>query len=124
MGVHQRELMRGIVPAWTTWSDVKKEGGGGKSIRPKPRGHVGVKEQHADTVVKSANDTLSAAILLGRVRAREAEDGAVRRKEVADGSVVELFTVVSLKRKDRTTELSGDIGIQVSEGGENVGFAM
>ena len=115
--------MRGIVPAWTTWADVKKEGDGGKSIRPEPRGHVGVKEQRADTIVKSADDALSAAILLGRVRASEVEDGVVRRKEVADGGVVKFFAVVSLKRKDRTTELSGDVGIKGSDSGESVGFA-
>ena len=122
-GYTKEKLMRGIGPAWTTWADVKKESGGGKSIRPKTRGHVGVKEQRTDTVVKRANDALSAAILLGRVRASEAEDGAVRRKEVADSGVVKLFAIVSLKCKDRTTELSGNIGIKVSEGGENVGFA-
>ena len=122
-GDTKEKLMRGIVPAWTTWTDVKKEGGGGKSIRPKPRRHVGVKEQRADTVINSANNALSAAILLRRVRASEAKDGAVRRKEVADSSVVKLFAIVSLKSKDGTTELSGDIGIEGSEGGESIGFA-
>ena len=82
-----------------------------------------MKKQRADTVVKSANDALSTAILLRCVRTSEAEDGAVRRKEVADSGVVKLFAIASLKRKDRMTELSGDIGIKGSEGGENVGFA-
>ena len=68
-----------------------------------------MKEQRADTVVKGADDTLGAAILLGRVWTGEAQDGAVRRKEVADSGVVELFAIVSLKHKDRTAKLSGDI---------------
>ena len=71
-----------------------------------------MKQQRADTVVKSANDALSAAILLGRVGAGEAQDGAMRREKVADSSVVKLFTVVSLKCEDGTTELSGDIGVK------------
>ena len=44
----------------------------------------------------SADDALSAAILLRCVGASEAKYGAVRRKEIADGNVVKLFSVVSL----------------------------
>lgn len=90
------KLVRSVVPANTTWTDVKEESGGGKSVRPKPRGDVGVKQQRADTVVKSANDALSTAILLGRVGASETEDGAVRRKEVADRGIVKFFAIISL----------------------------
>jgi hypothetical protein len=73
----EEELMRSIIPARATWADVKKEGGGGESVRPEPRGNVGVEKQRTDTIVKSANNALSTAILLGRVGTSEAEDGAV-----------------------------------------------
>jgi hypothetical protein len=73
-GDTEEELMRSIIPAGTTWTDVRKEGGGGESVRPEPRGKVGVEKQRADTIVKSANDVLSMAILLGRVGTSEAED--------------------------------------------------
>jgi hypothetical protein len=66
-GGAEEELMRSIIPARTTWSDVKKEGGGGEGVRPEPRGNIGVEKQRADTIVKSANDALSMTILLGRV---------------------------------------------------------
>ena len=105
----EEELMRCIIPAGTTWADVKKKGGGGESVRPEPRRNVGVKEQRADTVVKSANDALSTAILLGRVRTSEAENGAVRCKKMANSGIIKFFSIISLKRKDGTTELSVDI---------------
>jgi hypothetical protein len=95
-GYTVEELVRGIVPANTTGTDVKEERGGGESVRPKPRRDVGVEQQRADTVVKSANNALSTAILLGRVGASETEDGAVRREEVADSSVVKFFAIISL----------------------------
>ena len=85
-----------IVPARAAWADVNEEDGDGESIRPEPRGHVGVEEQRADVVIKSANDTLGSAILLGCVRTSEAKDGAVRSEEVTDGDVVKLFPIVSL----------------------------
>jgi hypothetical protein len=66
-GGAEEELMRSIIPARTTWSDVNKDGGGGEGVRPEPRGNVGVEKQRADTIVKSANDALSTTILLGRV---------------------------------------------------------
>jgi hypothetical protein len=43
-GGAEEELTRSIIPARTTWADVKKEGGGGESVRPEPRGNVGVKK--------------------------------------------------------------------------------
>ena len=92
----EQKMVRGIVPAWFARPDVEKESGGGESIGPKPRGHVGVEQQHADTVVKSAEDPLDATVLLGCVGAREMKGGAVRREKVASGSVVKLFSVVSL----------------------------
>ena len=95
-GHTEEELVRSIVPAGTTWANVNEEAGGRKSVRPEPRRHVGVEGQRADTVIMSADDALSAAILLRRVGASEAKYGAVRRKEIADGNVVKLFSVVSL----------------------------
>ena len=77
-GRTKEEMVRGIFPAWAAQADVNEEGGGSKSVRPKPGRHVRVKEQRADAVVKSAKDTLGTAILLGRVGTSEAEDSAVR----------------------------------------------
>jgi hypothetical protein len=109
--------MRSVVPARATWADVKKEGGGGESIRPEARRNVRVEQQCADAIIKSADDALSAAVLLGRVRTSETEDGAVRREEMADSSVVKFLAVVSLKCDNGTTKLSSDIGVEGSEGG-------
>ena len=68
-----------------------------------------MKEQRADTVIKSANGALGATILLWRVGTGEAKDGAVGRKKIADGDVVKLLTVVSLQGENRTTELLGNV---------------
>ena len=72
--------VRSVVPAGTTGVDVNKEPGGRERVRPEPRRHVGVEEQRADTVIQRAKDALGATILLRRVGAGEAKDGAVGRK--------------------------------------------
>src|SRR4051812_30524290 len=41
----EEKLMRGVVPAGTTGSNVNEETGGGERVRPKPSWHVGVEEQ-------------------------------------------------------------------------------
>ena len=76
----EEELVRGVVPAGMTGANVNEAAGGGERIRPELRRHVGVEEQRADTVIKSAKDALDATILLRRVGACEAKDGAVGRK--------------------------------------------
>jgi hypothetical protein len=116
----EEELMRGIVPARATGSDVEKEGGGGESVRPEAGRDVRVEQQCADAVIKSADDAFGAAILLRRIRTSETEDSAVRREEVADSSVVKFLSVVSLKCDNGATKLSGDIGVEGSESGEDV----
>ena len=60
----EQELVRSVVPVWTTRANVYEEAGGRERVRPEPGRHVGVEEQRADTVIKSANDTLGATILL------------------------------------------------------------
>ena len=91
----EEELVRSVVPARTSRADVNEEAGGGKSIRPEPRRHVGVEEQRAGAVIKSANYALDAPILLGRVRTSEAKNDVVRSEEVTDGNVVKLVSVVN-----------------------------
>ena len=76
----EEELVRSVVPARTTWANVNEKAGGRERIRPEPRRHIGVEEQHADTVIKRAKDALGATILLRRVGAGETKDGAMERK--------------------------------------------
>ena len=76
----EEELVRGVVPAGTTRANVNEEAGGRERVRLEPRRHIGVEEQRADTFIKSAKDALGATILLRRVGAGEAKDGAVGRK--------------------------------------------
>ena len=68
----------------------------GKRVRPKTWWHVGVKEEGADAVIKSANHTLSASILLRSVRASETKNHAVCGEKVADRKVIKLLPVVCL----------------------------
>ena len=72
--------MRGVVPAGTTGANVNEEAGGCERVRLEPRGHLGVEEQRADTVIKRAKDALGATILLGRVGVGETKDGAMGQK--------------------------------------------
>ena len=65
---------------------------------------------------------LSTAILLGGVGTRETKHGAVSGKEMADGVIVEFFSVVGLKCEYGSPELCGDIGIECNESSSNIGF--
>ena len=47
----------------------------------------------------------------------------MRCKEIADGDIVKLFSIVSLQGKNRTTKLCGDIGVKSGECGKSVGLA-
>jgi hypothetical protein len=71
-----------------------------------------VEKQRADAIIKSAEDALGAAVLLGRVRTGQTEDGAVRGKKGAKSDVVKLFSVIGLECKDGAIELCGDIRIK------------
>ena len=115
--------MRSVVPARTTRANVKEKAGGRKGVRPETGRHVGVEEQLADTVIKTANDALGVTIRLRRVGEGKAEGGTVRRKKVVNSNIVKLFAVVSLQGKDGTTKLGGDIGVKGGECGEGVGLA-
>ena len=43
-------------------------------------------------------------------------------EEGADSEVLKLFSIVSLKGADGSTELGGDEGEKGRQGGENIGF--
>jgi hypothetical protein len=59
---------------------------------------------------------------MGRsVRAREAQLNAVGEEGARDG-VVELSIAITLKGTNRATELGGDQGEEVCEGGKGVGL--
>ena len=73
----EEELVRRVVPAWTTRTNVNEKAGGRKRVRPEPRRHVGVEEQHADTIIKGANDALGVTIMLWHVGTSEANNGVV-----------------------------------------------
>ena len=82
-----------------------------------------MKQQRADAVVKSAEDPLGTAVLLGCVWACEMKGSAVRCEKVTRGSIVKLFSVVSLKGENRAPELGGDVGVKSRESGKNIGLA-
>ena len=111
-----------IVPAGAARADVNKKGGGGEGIWPEARGHIRMEQECTNTIVESAKDAFSAAILLGGVWTREEEDGVVGGKEGADGDVVELLAIIGLEGMYGATELGGDVGEEGGEGGGDVGF--
>jgi hypothetical protein len=119
----EEEMMRSEVAAGATWADIKKESGCGECVGPETRRHVGVKEEGANAVIESAEDTFGATILLRSVWACEAKGGAMSGEESANSEVVELLPVVCLQRKNGTTKLRGDIGIKRGKSGESIGLA-
>ena len=112
--------MRGVVPPRFARPDVKEKGSCGERIGPKPRRHVCVEEQGANTLVKSAENTFGTTILLRCVWTCETKNCAVVRQKSAESKVVELFSIVRLKRKDGTPKLRADIGVKSRQGRERI----
>jgi hypothetical protein len=79
-----------------------------------------LKKEVADHVGGGANDAFDTVVLGRGVGAREQLD-AVGEEEGARG-VVDLATIITLEFTDRMTELGGDPGEEVAEGGERVGL--
>lgn len=83
-----------------------------------------MKEECADAVVESSEGTLSLAILLASVGAREAEVGAVTSKKSTDGVVIELAPIVCLERKDGELKLGLNVREELCQDGENFRFVF
>ena len=77
-----------------------------------------MKQECANAVIQSAKDAFGSTVLLESVRACEAENCAMMRQKGAEGEVVELFSIVSLKSKDGTPKLCADVGVKSRQGGE------
>lgn len=79
---------------------------------PEYRWECGMKKEGANAVVQGAQDSFGLAVLLGRIRTREAKEDAIVGVEFAEDSVVELASVVSLERPDGPRELCADEGMK------------
>lgn len=102
---------------------VKEISDGGEGVGPEFWREGGVEEEAVQALGESANDALGAAVLGRRVWARELEGDAVFGEEDAEGTVVELTTVVSAKRKNWSLKLGADECMECDEDLEHVGFA-
>lgn len=105
------------------WSAVEQVNSGVQGVRPKREWQGGVQKHGAYAIVESAEDAFGSAILLGGVGAGEAEDNAMCGEERAKNGVVELTSVVRLKRQDRPSELRLNECMEGEERGHDVGLA-
>jgi len=112
-----------IVPADTARTDVDKKSGRGKGIRPEAWWNMRVKQESANTIIKSAKHTFGAAILLRGVWTGEPEGGAMGCKEGTDGKIVELLSVVCLQSKNGPPKLCRHIGKKYGECRGSIRFA-
>ena len=85
---------------------------------------MSLKQEGAGDVVKSADSTLSLAVLRGSVRAGHTEVYAVTCEELDEGGVNELSTVIGLEEHDREVELCACISYKVNKNITGVGFTM
>jgi hypothetical protein len=81
-----------------------------------------LKKEATDHVGGGVNDVFGPVVLGRGVGVRETQLDAVGKEEGARGVVVELATIITLEGTDRATELGGDLGEEVGEGGECVGL--
>ena len=82
-----------------------------------------MKEKGPNAVIESAKDTLSATVLLRGVRAGETKSRAMCGEKSANSEVVELLPVICLRRKNGTTKLRENIGVERGESGYNIRLA-
>jgi hypothetical protein len=111
------KLIRCVVVAWATRTPVEGVCRRGKSFRPERRRNGGVKKKGANTIIQSAKHTLSAAVLLGCIWTREAEDHAIGGQKRAQGVVVKFTAIICLQTGNRAAELSANICMETDDGG-------
>ena len=67
----KEEVVGRVVPAGAARTNVNEKSGGGKSIRPKPRRHMGMEQKGANTIIEGAEDAFGTTVLLRGVRTCE-----------------------------------------------------
>ena len=76
-GRPEQKMMRCIAPSRFAWPDIEKESGGGKSIGPKPGGHVCMEKQRTNTLIEGAKNTFGTTVLLRCIWTCEMKNGAM-----------------------------------------------
>jgi hypothetical protein len=99
---------------------VKEMGSGVQGLCPVVGRERRLKEEAADHVGSGANVAFDMNVLGRGVGAQETRLNTVGEKEGARDEVVELAAIVTLKGTNRVTELGGDPGEEVCEGGQGV----
>lgn len=93
------------------------EGGGPKGGR-----YARMKEKGANDIVSCPNNAFGFTILGRGVRARHAKENTVRCKEIARGEVIEFAAIITLDPLNRDAKLGVNVGKEIRQGGEGVGF--
>jgi hypothetical protein len=97
-------------------------GGCPKGGGPKTRGDGRLNEQGANDIIDGANNAFSFTVLGRGVRARHVEVDAMRGEESAGAEVVKLAAIVALNPLNGDSKLCTNIGKEISESGESVGY--
>ena len=79
-----------------------------------------MEQEGANAIIDGAKSAFGTPILLGRVRAREAQQDAMFGIEHTSGRVVELFAIVSLNAHDRTLKLCLHKGMKGDDSRKNI----
>ena len=111
-GRAEKKMVRCIVPPWAARAKVKEERSSSECVRPETWRHVSMEQERVNAVVQSAKDAFGSSVLLGSIRACETKNSVVVRQKSAESKVVKLFSIVSLKSKNRTPKLHADIGVK------------
>ena len=111
-GRPEQKMMRCIAPSRFAWPDVKKESGGGKSIGPKPGGHVCMEKQRTNTLIEGAKNTFGTSVLLGCIWTCKTKNGAMSGEEMSNGEVIKFFSVIRLKVRNGAMKVGADISIK------------
>jgi hypothetical protein len=101
---------------------VEEMGGGVQGLCPVAGRERRLKEEAADHIGSGVNDAFGPTVLGRGVGARVTQLDAVGEKERAGGIVIEITTIITLEGTDWATELGGDPGEEVGEGGGCVGL--
>ena len=115
----EEQFMRRQGPGGTARPAIQQVRRRVEGLCPVRRRSSAVDQQSSQAIVNRAQDTFGLAILLRRVRAREAERDPVSEEVSTEGVGVILTAIIRLQSNERETELSLNIRMKGANNGEN-----
>ena len=100
--------MWGVILDGGRWKDIEKVGCHMQGFHPKRRWKVGLEKKSSNDIIDGSKHSFGFTILLGGMRAREAENDAIGCKVIMKEFIVVFPSIITLKSFDGGIELGFD----------------